>query len=111
MANEVKADRFLSVHINSASASAKGTETLYKNYKTYANTVQSYALNGMGYSSNSSYNRGLKYRTDLAVLNGPSMTTALVEMGFITNSTEANRINSRSSTIGYNLYNAIIHSF
>ena len=112
MANEVSADRFLSVHINSAdSTSAKGTETLYKTYKTYAQTIQSSALTGMGYSAGGSYDRGLKYRTDLAVLNGPNMTTALVELGFISNSTEANRINSRTSTIGSNLYKAICNSF
>ena len=111
MANEVSADRFLSVHINSSdSSSSKGTETLYKTYKSYAQTLQSSALTGMGYASNSSYNRGLKYRSDLAVLNGPKMTTSLVELGFISNKTEANRINSRTSTIGYNLYKAICNS-
>ena len=112
MANEVSADRFLSVHINSSdSSSSKGTETLYKTYKSYAQTLQSSALTGMGYASNSSYNRGLKYRSDIAVLNGPKMTTSLVELGFISNKTEANRINSRTSTIGYNLYKAICNSF
>ncbi len=112
MANEVGADRFLSVHINSAdSSSAKGTETLYKTYKTYAQNVQNNALKGMGYSSSSSYNRKLKYRTDLAVLNGPKMTTALVEMGFISNKTEANRINSKSAAIGNYLYQAVCNSF
>ena len=112
MANEVNADRFLSVHINSAdNKSAKGTETLYKTYKTYAQTIQNSALTGMGYTSSSSYNRKLKYRDDLAVLNGPKMTTALVEMGFISNQTEASRINSRTTTIGANLYQAICNSF
>ena len=112
MANEVSADRFLSVHINSSdSSSSKGTETLYKTYKSYAQTLQSFALTGMGYASNGSYNRGLKYRSDLAVLNGPKMTTALVELGFISNKPEASRINSRTSTIGYNLYKAICNSF
>lgn len=112
MANEVGADRFLSVHINSSdNKNASGTETLYKTYKTYANTIQRYALLGMGYSSSSSYNRKLKYRDDLAVLNGPKMTTALVEMGFISNKAEASRINSRFTTIGANLYQAICNSF
>lgn len=111
LANTVNADRFLSVHINSASASAKGTETLYKTYKTYAQNIQNYALKGMGYSKSGSYDRGLKYRTDLAVLNGPKMTTALVEMGFISNKTESSRINSRTSTIGNYLYQAICNSF
>ena len=49
LANAVNADRFLSVHINSAdSASAKGTETLYKDYKTYASVIHSSSLSGMG---------------------------------------------------------------
>ena len=40
---------FLSVHINSAdSASAKGTETLYKDYKTYASVIHSSSLSGWG---------------------------------------------------------------
>ena len=113
MANEVSADRFLSVHINSAdnNSTPKGTETLYKTYKTYAQTLQTYALSGMGYTKGSSYDRGLKYRSNLAVLNGPTMTTSLVELGFISNSTEANRIDTRTSTIGANLYKAICNSF
>lgn len=111
LANEVDADRFLSVHINSSDNSASGTETLYKTYKTYAGILQKQALNGMGYNSRSSHDRGLKYRSDLAVLNGPKMTTALVEMGFITNKTEASRINSRTSTIGADLYRGVCNSF
>lgn len=111
MANDTKADRFLSVHINSASSSVRGTETLYKTYKTYAQTVQNHALRGMGYAKNGGYDRKLKYRTDLAVLNGPKMTTALVEMGFISNQTEAQRIHSRTAEIGKYLYQALCQSF
>lgn len=111
MANETNADRFLSVHINSAASSARGTETLYKTYKTYAQNIQDHALKGMGYAKNGSYDRKLKYRTDLAVLNGPKMTTALVEMGFISNQTEAQRIHSRASEIGKYLYQALCQSF
>ena len=71
LANTVNADRFLSVHINSAdSASAKGTETLYKDYKTYANVIHSSSLSGMGYTKGSSYDRSLVYRPGLAVLRG-----------------------------------------
>lgn len=111
LANEVNADRFLSVHINSAGSSAKGTETLYKTYKTYAQTLQDHALAGMGYAKGGSYDRQLKYRSDLAVLNGPKMTTALVEMGFISNKTEASRIHSHTSAIGRQLYQAVCNSF
>mgnify|MGYP002622623521 CR=1 FL=1 len=112
LANTVNADRFLSVHINSAdSASAKGTETLYKDYKTYASVIHSSSLNGMGYTKGSSYDRSLVYRPGLAVLRGTKMMSALAEMGFISNSTESARIDARSEAIGSALYQAICNSF
>ena len=112
LANTVNADRFLSVHINSAdSASAKGTETLYKDYKTYASVIHSSSLSGMGYTKGSSYDRSLVYRPGLAVLRGTKMMSALAEMGFISNSTESARIDARSEAIGSALYQAICNSF
>lgn len=112
LANNVNADRFLSVHINSAdSSSAKGTETLYKDYKTYAGIIHASSLSGMGYTKGSSYDRDLVYRPGLAVLRGTKMMSALAEMGFISNSTESARIDSRSQTIGSALYQAICNSF
>lgn len=112
LANTVNADRFLSVHINSAdSASAKGTETLYKDYKTYASIIHASSLNGMGYTKGSSYDRSLVYRPGLAVLRGAKMSSALAEMGFISNNTEAARIDARSQAIGAALYQAICNSF
>ena len=112
LANEVNADRFLSVHINSAdSSSAKGTETLYKDYKTYANTIHASALSGMAYAKGSSYDRSLVYRPGLAVLRGTKMSSALAELGFISNRTESARIDARSQAIGLSLYQAICKSF
>ena len=112
LANTVNADRFLSVHINSAdSASAKGTETLYKDYKTYASVIHSSSLSGMGYTKGSSYDRSLVYRPGLAVLRGTKMMSALAEMGFISNSTESARIDARSEAIGSALYQSLCNSF
>ena len=112
LANAVNADRFLSVHINSAdSASAKGTETLYKDYKTYASVIHSSSLSGMGYTKGSSYDRSLVYRPGLAVLRGTKMMSALAEMGFISNSTESARIDARSEAIGSALYQSLCNSF
>ena len=108
LANTVNADRILSVHIISAdSASAKGTETLYKDYKTYANVIHSSSLSGMGYTKGSSYDRSLVYRPGLAVLRGTKMMSALAEMGFISNSTESARIDARSEAIGSALYQSL----
>lgn len=91
IANSNNADLFVSVHANSGASSASGIETLYKNYKTFADNIQTGMLNETGAKS-----RGLKYRSDLAVLNGTRMASALVEVGFISNSAESSKIGSDS---------------
>lgn len=87
IANNNNADIFVSVHANSGAGSASGIETLYKNNKTLADNIQSGVINRTGGKS-----RGLKYRTDLAVLNGTKMPSALVEVGFISNQSESVKI-------------------
>lgn len=91
IANSNNADLFVSVHANSASSSASGIETLYKNYKTLANNIQDGIIDTTGAKS-----RGIKYRSDLAVLNGTKMPSALVEVGFISNASESSKIGSDS---------------
>jgi N-acetylmuramoyl-L-alanine amidase len=92
IANNNNADMFVSIHLNSASSSsAKGIETLYKNSKTFANDIQTEMI-----AATSATNRGLKNRTDLAVLNGTKMAAALVETGFISNSDESAKLATTS---------------
>lgn len=91
IANSNNADLFVSVHANSATGTASGIETLYKGSKTFANYIQNGMLNETG-----AKNRGLKYRSDLAVLNGTKMPSALVEVGFISDATEASKIGSNA---------------
>lgn len=91
IANNNKADLFVSIHANSGASSAKGIETLYKNYKGLAESIQSNLIAETGAT-----NRGVKYRSDLAVLNGTKMASALVEVGFISNPTESSQIGTNS---------------
>ena len=86
------ADIFVSLHNNAASSSsAKGTETLYnpesKYSKQLASYVQNQFINNLPYPMNE--NRGLKTRTDLAVLNWAKglgdIPAILTETGFISN--------------------------
>ena len=81
-ANEWGADYFVSIHCNAFNASAHGTETL-----TYPSDVEGYKLAGCIQAqivdSLDTLDRGLKARTDLAVLNGTDMPAVLVEMAFI----------------------------
>lgn len=92
IANNNNADAFVSIHANATSSSSvHGIETLYKNYKTLANDIQNELIKKTGAKS-----RGLKYRSDLAVLNGTKMPSALVEVGFISNASEENKMGTNS---------------
>lgn len=92
IANNFKADAFLSIHCNSGVAVAKGIETLYNpNHPgslRLAQLVQAELIAATGAT-----NRGVKIRTDLAVLNGTHMPAILTEMGFITNPGEEAKLN------------------
>ena len=91
IANNNKADAFLSVHFNSATPAATGIETLYstKNSKNkaFANTIQNELIYTTG-----ARDRGPKLRNDLAVLNGTKGVSALAELGFITNPKDAHEM-------------------
>lgn len=116
LANDKKADVFISVHINSASASAKGTETLYNNSrnvttakngitsKELATEMQKAVVKTTGF-----VNRGLVNRTGLRVLNKTNMPACLIEYGFISNPTEAKQMNANKTRYGRELYQAIVN--
>lgn len=115
LANNKNADLFISVHINSASSSATGTETLYNNSrltatkknnitsKQLAQAMQNAALDSTGFK-----NRGLVNRTGLWVLNKTKMPACLIEYGFISNRTEEKKMYANTSKYGKDLYNAIV---
>ena len=90
LANNNNANLFLSVHFNSSTnETASGIETLYKNNSGFANSLQNALI-----KETNAKNRGLKYRNDLAVLNGSKMNAALVELGFLSNKNEESLIST-----------------
>ena len=91
IANRNNADTFVSIHLNAGASSAAGIETLYKTNQTLASKIQTEII-----SATNGKDRGLKYRSDLAVLNGTKMPAALVETGFISNATESSRLATSS---------------
>ena len=116
LANNKNADMFLCVHINSASASAHGTETLWSKgrnsvtqkkgltSKTLATTMQSAAVAATGFT-----NRGLVDRPNLYVLKHTNMPACLIEYGFISNKTEAARMKANTTAYGKALYKAVVN--
>lgn len=82
--NSFDADYFISIHRNAAGSSiASGVETLICNSKNgkyeMAKAINDRLVN-RGFKD-----RGVKLRTDLAVLNQTKMPALLIEVGFITN--------------------------
>ncbi len=114
LANEFKADLFVSVHNNCFSnSSANGIETLVYDKDTaesieVAKIVQQDLVKGTGMS-----NRGLKYRPDLAVLRETNMTAILVELGFLSNVDDTTKLKSKGcqQKLGRIIANSIIKFF
>ena len=90
IANNAKADFFVSIHCNSAADKrACGTEVLCYDTCKEAGYIQTFLTNETGLK-----NRGVKIRRDLAVLNCTKMTAVLIELAFISNTNEEALLNN-----------------
>lgn len=90
-ANIVKANYFVSIHLNAnVNTSAKGVEVLYNPSSTWgkimAQKVQEQLIKP--FVSYTLTDRKIKERKDLAVLNQTNMPAILIEVGFISNAAE-----------------------
>lgn len=82
MANNLKADIFISVHANSSgSSSASGTETYYQREasKALANVMHKYLVQATGLSD-----RGVRYG-NFHVIRETKMPAVLLEVGYLSN--------------------------
>ena len=90
-----KADAFVSIHGNSATASASGTETYYSMASTRADSskqlatfIQKRLVPALG-----TKDRGVKTANYLVIYKTP-LPSALVELGFISNNSDAKKLAS-----------------
>ena len=112
------ADAMVSIHMNSGSATANGTEVLYKVHSNdtgsgltsqkLAELIQSSIVQETGNN-----NRGTKHRTDLLILNGTTVPTVIVETVFISNPGDALKITQTAyqNTIAKAIADAIEEAF
>lgn len=85
-------DCFISIHTNSAAnAQANGIETLCYTKNNLAFYIQQNLIGELKLTD-----RGVKERKDLAVLNGTDMQAVLVELGFISNASNASLMKQES---------------
>lgn len=115
MANSI-ADLFISIHINSSTSSLpNGTETLYTVHATdvsgkLTSQIAAEYLEGYLVKALQTTDRGIKNRSDLIVLNQTTVPAALVEIGFISNAADAEKLSKDSyKDIAANaIYSAIV---
>jgi N-acetylmuramoyl-L-alanine amidase len=88
LANSKNADLFISVHINSGPSTAHGTETYYRNAnsQSYATIIHKHLLEATGFADR-------KVKTaNYYVIKNTKMPAILMEIGFISNSNEAQQM-------------------
>lgn len=98
-ANSAKVDYFLSIHCNgNASKSVRGTESHVHSMSAKKSVSLARMIEKQFSSRAGRHSRGVKDKNDLQhslqVLKFTEMTSVLVECGFITNTREANYLNS-----------------
>lgn len=93
VANDIGADLVVSIHINAAeNKKARGVEVLYAEEPTgkkkqFASILQENLIDTLG-----SVDRGIVHRPNLYMCRVPTMPSALVELGFISNEEEQKRM-------------------
>ncbi len=117
LANNTGADLFLSIHINSTASGREsainGTEVMYKvedttgASKAFADTCLTNLLTSL-----SSQSKGLVAGDDIKIIRLAKMPVALAEIGFITNGTERERMQTEDyqNQAAQGLYDSLITS-
>ena len=107
-ANAWGADYFISLHTNASSnPQATGSEAFAFSEPSAAFSLGRDILEGLNRTTGLR-NRGMKVRTNLYVLRKTAMPAVLVELGFITNPSDAALMNSRPDLFARGIYDGIV---
>ena len=107
-ANSWGADYFISLHTNASSIeSANGSEALVFSGETPAYSLAEDILYWLNRETGLK-NRGVKLRPGLYVLRKTTMPSVLVELGFITNPSDASLMNNSPNLFAEGIYNGIL---
>ena len=108
MANQWGADYFISIHTNaSANPSATGSEAFVYSRPSQAYDLAERMLVGLN-EATGLRNRGAFVRPGLYVLRKTSMPSVLIELGFITNPSDASLMNNNPELFARGIYNGIV---
>ncbi len=111
LANTWPADYFISIHCNASDNPAlNGTECyVYENYtQSYylAERILTAIVDRLG-----TYNNGVRINPSLYVLRRTNMPAVLVELGYITNYEDAQKLKNRQYDFAYAIYQGLLNYF
>ena len=110
-AKDFGADYFISLHINSyTDGTANGIEVYAAEQDSVSYDFGSSLLQGLIDSTNLR-NRGMKLNPELRVLKNATMPATLLEMGFISNSSDAALLSQSPELFAKGIYNGILDYF
>ena len=118
LANDLKADMFISIHCNSSEyKSAKGSEALYstkyqKKLSIKSDELAQILLNQLTETTNIK-NRGLINGNDIYIIGNAKVPVALIEIGFISSPDELKFLKKKKNQelIAEGIYNGILDYF
>ena len=110
-ANEWGANYFISIHANaSENTSANGTEVYVYRLYTQANWLAEHVLQGIVNTVGTKDN-GVRARTNLYVLRRTAMPAILVELGYLSNPGDAEKLKNDRYAFALGIYRGILRYF
>ncbi len=111
MANEWPADYFISIHGNAnPNPAINGTEIYLYRFNTQAHWMAQHIMNGITQAVGTK-NNGIRLNPSLYVLRRTQMPSQLVELGYLTNTSDAQKLRDNQYQFARGIYNGILRYF
>lgn len=111
MANEWPANYFISIHCNSnPNPAINGTEVYIYQYFTQANWLASQVMTGVNQMTGTR-NNGIRLNQSLYVLRRTNMPAILVELAYLSNVSDAQKLRNNQYQFAYGIYLGIMRYF
>lgn len=111
LANEWPADYFISIHCNANTNPAiNGTEIYIFEYGTQANWLAQHVMDGI-IQNVGTRNNGIRVNQTFYILRRTTMPSILVELAYLTNSSDANKLRDNQYQFAYGIYIGILRYF
>lgn len=111
LANEWPANYFISIHCNAnPNPAINGTEIYIFQYGTQANWLAQYIMEGIT-ETVGTRNNGIRLNQSLYVLRRTTMPSLLIELGYLTNTSDAEKLRDDQYQFAYGIFLGIMRYF